>query len=395
MATFRKRGNWWSYRIDMGRDPVTNKRLQPTISDSVEFPNGFRTKKEAQTAATAHQNELDNGTYVKVKDISFVDFSEIWFNSYDKKKSTRKVRRYELLRLTRYFKFDKLKDITKEKYQGFINYMHKSKKYAYATRIGTHNCASMMFEYAVKFDYIKVDPTTYAEVTKDQKTVEDIENKIEIPQYLEKDELSLYLKTAIEFGEDDDYFIFLTLSYSGMRDGELCALKKSDFIRSTHEVSITKTYFSDYGRITEFELLPPKTDGSIRKTELDPIVFDALDAHLAKQNEYKMLNRKTYFDQGFVFANTKEYPGYPLSVQNINTRMNRILKLAKLNENLTPHSLRHTHVSLCAEAGIPLEDIMDRLGHEDDKTTRLVYMHVTKTRKKTAAKKFGDFMRNE
>lgn len=57
--------------------------------------------------------------------------------------------------------------------------------------------------------------------------------------------------------------------------------------------------------------------------------------------------------------------------------MRRILKLAGLNENLTPHSLRHTHTSLFAEAKVSLEQIMERMGHSDDDTTKNVYLHVT------------------
>ncbi|MDF2570348.1 MAG: hypothetical protein K0R55_1952 [Sporomusa sp.] len=38
--------------------------------------------------------------------------------------------------------------------------------------------------------------------------------------------------------------------------------------------------------------------------------------------------------------------------------MTRILKIAKLNQELTPHSLRHTHTSLLAEADVGLEEII-------------------------------------
>ncbi|WP_254871007.1 tyrosine-type recombinase/integrase [Bacillus sp. Marseille-Q1617] len=43
--------------------------------------------------------------------------------------------------------------------------------------------------------------------------------------------------------------------------------------------------------------------------------------------------------------------------------MRRLLKIAELNLQLTPHSLRHTHTSLLAEAGVSLPQIMERLGH--------------------------------
>ncbi|SDF73624.1 AP2-like DNA-binding integrase domain-containing protein [Fontibacillus panacisegetis] len=38
---FRKRGTTWSFSVEIGRDPVTGKRKQKTVS-------GFKTKKEAQ-----------------------------------------------------------------------------------------------------------------------------------------------------------------------------------------------------------------------------------------------------------------------------------------------------------------------------------------------------------
>src|SRR5690348_17233252 len=276
MATFRKRGNKWSFRIDIGRDPVTNnKRKQVTVSKSTEYPDGFDAKTVKLAAATM-LHELSRGTYVREKDISFVDFAKEWFKRYTNKKkvSTVKVRKFQLLYLTKHFEFDKLKDISKKRYQGFLDSMQE--KYAHNTIVGAHSTGKLMFDYAMEYDYIKINPTQYAIIPKTLKTVEDIESKVEIPKYLEKEELALFLKVAQYVGLDGDLLIFLTLSYSGMRDGELCSLKKSDFIKEESKVSITKTLFNHRGRIREFELLTPKNESSIRKTEVDPIVFKAL-----------------------------------------------------------------------------------------------------------------------
>jgi integrase/recombinase XerD len=38
--------------------------------------------------------------------------------------------------------------------------------------------------------------------------------------------------------------------------------------------------------------------------------------------------------------------------------------------HLSPHSLRHTFVTLAREAGVPLEDVQDAAGHADPRTTR-------------------------
>ena len=65
-----------------------------------------------------------------------------------------------------------------------------------------------------------------------------------------------------------------------------------------------------------------------------------------------------------------------------------------MNSKLSPHSLRHTHISILAEAGVVLEQNMDRLGHSDDQITKNVYLHVTKEMKKEASQKFLQLMRS-
>lgn len=88
--------------------------------------------------------------------------------------------------------------------------------------------------------------------------------------------------------------------------------------------------------------------------------------------------RETYLDEGFIFTKKDRYPGYPFFIKTVENRMTRLYNLANLNLDLTPHSLRHTHTSLLAEARVGLEEIMDRLGHCDDETTKNVYLYVTK-----------------
>ena len=52
-----------------------------------------------------------------------------------------------------------------------------------------------------------------------------------------------------------------------------------------------------------------------------------------------------------------------------------------LARRLTPHALRHTHVSVLAEKGMSLEMISRRLGHETSDITRRIYYHVTQRQK--------------
>lgn len=75
-------------------------------------------------------------------------------------------------------------------------------------------------------------------------------------------------------------------------------------------------------------------------------------------------------------------------------RINRLLKLCPLPVKVTPHVFRHTHISLLAEAGAALHEIMDRVGQVDDETTKRVYLHVTAHRKKEASRLFSTLMQS-
>ncbi|MFD2193286.1 tyrosine-type recombinase/integrase [Oceanobacillus bengalensis] len=122
--------------------------------------------------------------------------------------------------------------------------------------------------------------------------------------------------------------------------------------------------------------------------------MDAFKKNKTEQERIIKHFGQSYHNNGYVFANVNRHPGYPLLIKFIKSRMARILKKTDLNLNVTPHSLRHTHTSLLAEAGVDLDEIMDGLGHQDDETTRRVYLHVTEGRKQEAADKFSNFMGN-
>ncbi len=387
---FYKRGKTWSYTVDVGIKASTGKRDQAT-------KGGFKTKKEAQTSAATLINELEQGTYVKEANILFKEFVEEWLELYQGtgrvKVSTVRVRKHEYNRLMTYFAHYKMKDITRKMYQSALSKL-KAEGLAKNTLEGIHCTGRMIFKKAVELSYIKVDPTQYAIIPKTQQTVEEIEAETDIPEYLEKEELSVFLKTVSEKGLEMDIVIFTTLAYTGMRSGELCALKWKDINFKEQTISITKTYYNPTNNIKKYQLLPPKTKSSRRVIEVDAVVIAELEAHRIRQNIAKMEHRKTYHDKDFIFAMTDKNYGYPVYVKKIENRMARLLKLAGLNQELTPHSLRHTHTSLLAEAKVGLEEIMERLGHADDEITRRVYLHVTKTMKKEASQKFSELMKS-
>ncbi|MCV4233362.1 site-specific integrase [Virgibacillus sp. LDC1] len=408
MAYFRKRGAFWHYTVEIGIDPKTGKRKQ-------QSKGGFKTKKEAQLAAAVIEQETAQGTYVKEKNITFEEFSkqwlEIYMNTGKVKISTIRVREHEIAKLMPYFAKMKMNSIKKTDYQNALNDLKKNGKkvietnennekitknesLSESTLSGVNSTGKMIFKKAVELDIIKSNPTEFAYVPKTNKTVEEIEAEEERVKYLEKEQLALFLETAKEHGLDQDYTIFLLLSYTGMRTGELCALKWKDIDFEDQTISITKTYYNPKNNVTDYRLLTPKTENSKRVIEIDEDVIDQLHRHRHEQNRFKMENRLEYHDADFVIIKKNKYPGYPEIIKTIENRMRRLLKIANLNTDLTPHSLRHTHTSLLAELKVGLQEIMDRLGHKDDDTTRNVYLHVTKTKKKEASQKFAQLMRS-
>ncbi|MCP3742485.1 tyrosine-type recombinase/integrase [Rossellomorea sp. BNER] len=128
---------------------------------------------------------------------------------------------------------------------------------------------------------------------------------------------------------------------------------------------------------------------------MDETVINELKDHKSIQKKAIMRHRDIYHNNDFIFTHMDdETPGYPLYIKKIENRMNRLLKVAGLNINLTPRSLRHTHTSLLAQAGVGLPQIMERLGHKDEDTTKNIYLHVTKEMKKEASQKFKELMEN-
>lgn len=386
-----KCGASWAYIVDIGKDPKTGKRKQKKKS-------GFRTKKEAEAAAAIINIELNQGVFVEETNVTFDDFATEWLSLYEGigvvKESTVRIRKHEIKRLADYFAKLKLKDITRKQYQNALNDL-KKRGYAQNTIDGAHRTGRMIFKKAVELEILKKDPTEYTQVPKQQKTIEELEGLKSLPRYLEKEELKHFLHSAIKWGLDQDYPIFLLLAYTGIRAGELCALKWRDIDFEEHTISISKTYYNPTNNRKKYKLLTPKTPAAVRIIDIDETVIIELNKHKSIQRQTMMKHRDIYHNEDFVFTNIdEELPGYPLYIKKIENRMRRLLKIAKLNPELTPHSLRHTHTSLLAEAGVSLPQIMERLGHKDEDTTKNVYLHVTKEMKKEASQKFKELMEN-
>lgn len=387
---FYKKNGTWRFIIDVGPDPKTGKRRQ-------KHRGGFKTKKEAEAAAAQLMLEADFGYAEEENHITFEKFASDWLKIYSEtnnvKLSTIAQREFCLKVLTEHLGKGKLKQITPKMYQNFL--IDIKETYTYHSLTSIHTTACMIFKKALELKIIRESPTSYAKIPQKKETIvnPDVKSEHSLPKYLEKEELKAFLNAVIKYGEEQDYPIFILLAYTGMRVGELCALQWKDIHFEEKEIEINKTYYNVSKGAQEYILQTPKTSTSKRVLQIDPFVSSVLLKHLHWQKTFHLQNRNVYQDRDFVFVRTSpRYAGLPLQTQHIGRHMKHFLTLAELPAHFTPHSLRHTHTSLLAEAGVSLEEIMERLGHRSDETTKNIYLHVTKTMKKDAILKFTQLM---
>ncbi|WP_456272648.1 site-specific integrase [Bacillus sp. AK031] len=383
MAQIIQRGKTWTYRVYMGVDPLTKKRI-------TESKGGFKTQREAKAAARLIETQKENGTYLKESEMSFEQFTRDWLKTYGRsgvKVSSVRAREKEMKHFISVWGPYPISKISKKMYQDRIIVL--SEQYSQNYMDGIHACGRMIFRQAVELGLMKVNPTENFRLPKKQQTVEELENADENIIFLEKEELAHFLKLAYSEGLEMDQLIFTTLSYTGLRIGELLALKWTDFNEKQGTLRITKTLYNPSNNYEKYELLTPKTKGSVRTIRINDKLINMLKKHKIKQNEIKLKYRSVYKDNQFIFARED---GHPQLRKVVDTRLKRLLKKAGIKRNITPHSFRHTHTSLLLEAGVGIKEIQQRLGHTDINTTMNIYAHMTANMEEKASQKFDKLM---
>ncbi|WII36861.1 tyrosine-type recombinase/integrase [Paenibacillus thiaminolyticus] len=382
-----KSGSKWVCIADGPADPVTGKRNQ--------ISRRGKTKKEAMQRVQDQIDKLtEHGLLNKQKQkITFDKFAEEWLKTYASsgvKISTVRTRSKEIKNLNKYMAKVSIDKVTPKMYQNVLNSLHTKDKFNDSTIEGIHSVASMIFKQAVIWEIIKSSPAQFVKLPKKQVTVEELEKQTDPigQKYLEKHELKEFLRATLEYGLENDKEALYILAFTGMRVGELCALKWDDIYFDLNEIKITKTLYNPDNNMKKYSLLTPKTTTSVRRIKIDQFLADMLRRHKARQNEVKMLNRIDYHGN-FIFANSSGYPYIP---KKINLRIQRILKNTSISKKVTPHTLRHTHISMLTEAEIDIKTIMERVGHKDMRTTMEIYTHVTEKMKKTASDKLKKYM---
>ncbi|RQN00090.1 site-specific integrase [Staphylococcus warneri] len=383
MATYEKRGNSWRYRISTGKNPTTGK--YEYISKS-----GFKRKSDAKHHAEMVERQLRNGEYIAPSTSTFKQVADDWLKQYanDAKVSSVRAREKAIYHAIERFNTYPIQTIKKHDYQRFVDDMSAqySKNYVDSIVASTN----MIFKYAYDMKLIKVVPSEGIKRPKKKRTVEELEDTEIHKKFLEKDELFQFLEVAKNnHAPLNSFQVFTTLAYTGLRAGELLALKWSDIDFDNNTISITKTYYNPNNNKKKYQILTPKTESSIGKITVDANVIKML--HDYKINVQDNWKDELYVDNNFVFTDNN---GYPLVIKKLSMWIQSIMSRTDINKNISTHSFRYTHCALLIEAGVHIKEIQERLRHKDINTTMNIYAKITNSYKKDASQKFSRLMEN-
>ena len=181
-------------------------------------------------------------------------------------------------------------------------------------------------------------------------------------KYLENDELKLVLKNMKHRQWN---LVTKVMALSGLRFGELAALNRSDLDFKKQVIHVDKTYSP-----TTKTVGITKTACSVR----DVLMQDEL---LESCKELRLFTLQQNLSNGvqsnlLVCSKTGTYVNF----YSFNKYFKEITEKT-IGKSLTSHSLRHTHASLLLENGVGIDSISRRLGHENSKVTKEIYLHVT------------------
>lgn len=374
----------WLLRAYLGSDPVTGKPIKVNR-------RGFSTKREAQQELTRLQNDFDKKGQSLTPNITFKELYEMWLEQQRKsvKPSTIAISvRYANNQILPAFGKLKLNKITVAYCQKIVNEWHdKYKQYAFLRKV-----TAQIMKYGISMEIMDSNPM--------RKTIlprkKDEETKI---NFYSKEELQEFMEIVKANNNYKHYAYFRLLAFTGMRKSEVLATQWKDIDLFNKTISIGKTIAIDeHGEVV---LQSPKTKSSTRSISLDDITIKILSNwRITQREDYFKLGYNTTSEKQFVFTTIENELYYPQVVNDwldwiYKKEDKKRLKLDPDNEKIkriTPHGFRHTHCSLLFESGASINQVQERLGHKDIKTTMNIYAHVTEKAKEETGQKFAQYV---
>lgn len=168
--------------------------------------------------------------------------------------------------------------------------------------------------------------------------------------------------------------------HTGMRVGEVCAVRRRDVSRRLGYIHVCGTVVELRGGVERRDTTKSKRSRNVSLTEKD---FATVYAFIGLQD-------------GFCGSLTPNAPlvtvdGSFMRPNTVSKAFSRLRDRLGLPKTCTFHSLRHTHATWCLAEGVDLKTLSERLGHADESTTLKTYAHLMKGRDQAAAQAFESF----
>ncbi|MFT4227087.1 tyrosine-type recombinase/integrase [Micropruina sp.] len=206
------------------------------------------------------------------------------------------------------------------------------------------------------------------------------------------EQLSLFLAWAKE-RRTDIFPAWHLLAYTGMRRGELLALRWRDVDLNDGRISIRRSLTPVRTKGQGLSLIEGLTKGKAsRVVDIDPTTVAVLKTHRLARGALAM---PLIRDTALVFANQE---GDRLHPDAFTRRFTESVASCarKPGEDALPavrlHDLRHTHATLLLKAGINVKIVSERLGHASVGITWDTYQHVMPGMQREAAVQFAALM---
>lgn len=186
----------------------------------------------------------------------------------------------------------------------------------------------------------------------------------------------------LEAARDDRLHALFTLAVlTGLRLGELLALRWSDIDLEAGTVTVARTLEKDGPRWTFGE---PKTKSSRRTVDLPAPAVAALRQWHREQAKERLMVGEAWADPDLVFTTKIGTPLLPGNVRN--RHFHEILEKAGLPK-IRFHDLRHTYATLMIAGGVGAKVLQELLGHSRVGITLDIYTHTLREQKKEAVQK--------
>jgi|GEM_PF-189394 len=187
--------------------------------------------------------------------------------------------------------------------------------------------------------------------------------KVKLPKLVQPD---MRILESDEIGElaaaiDPRYqAMVLTAAYTGLRFGELAALRIERFDALRRSIRVVESLSEVRG---SFHFKPPKSDAGRRMVSVPAFLVEVLAEHLARHAD----------GSGLMFTAPT---GGPIRRTNFRRRAWQPAVQNSVGHPCTFHDLRHTHAALLIAQGEHPKVIQARLGHASIKTTLDTYGHL-------------------